>query len=347
MAFGNVGTASSNGNDSALSKQLQSVQGGSLAHENTDERSAALNQNRFSDHNRHKKKKKTSKKQTALQSSIKLRLATTDARTLPFEEWVHNLRGPAKWCSERELRAFYEFGYGSSSVTSFIKKRLMKAILIGLVMTVISFIGLPKVVHGLVGPKAIMAAIVIGVLAMFLIWAMGVRSSLRAYQNMLYQRQLVFIKFERLLIPYLSEMKNGVSLFSMLKKVCARLTDEGDRKLVQRLMGNIAEGANTSAPFVDFARRFGGSDSARLFMLSIYQMYSGNYNDAVVKDLGEQSNEQMMQQVTKIANKKLKRFNHLTTWLTMGSALVIIGYMASIIADSFSKAVKLMNQNSF
>ena len=347
MAFGNAGApgASTDGTSdvgSALGQQLQNVQAGSLAHENTNKRAAELNQNRFKDKNHHKKKQKMTKKQAALQSSIKLRLATTDARTLPFEEWSHNLRGPAKWTSEREQRAFYEFGYGSSAVSQYVKKRFVRAILFGIVAAIVGTIGAPFISKSLTGGKAIFAGIFIGLAIAFAVWSIGARNSLIAYQNMLYQRQLVFIKFERLLIPYLSEMKNGVSLFSMLKKVSLRLDDEGDRKLVQRLMGEIAEGANTSAPFVDFARRFGGSDSARLFMLSIYQMYAGNYNDAVVKDLGEQSNEQMMQQVEKIATRKLKRFNHLTTWLTMGSALVIIGYMGAIIANSFQQAIGMM-----
>ena len=91
---------------------------------------------------------------------------------------------------------------------------------------------------------------------------------------------------------------------------------------------------------MDFARRFGGSDSARLFMLSVYQMYAGNYNDAVVKDLGEQSNREMMQQVDAISRRKLKRFNNLTTWLTMAVTLVIIGYLGLMVVNQFQQAFK-------
>lgn len=347
MAFGNTGAVSDSENGSMLSNQLKNVQAGSLAHDNTDKEAQKLNQNRFKDHNhrKHKRRRGKNNKSEDLKTNINLRLATTDARTLPFAEWSENLRGPAKWCSEQEQRAFYEFGYGSSSVSSYIKGRLRKSLFMGLLGTIVGTFGAHFISKALTGPKALMTGVVIGVILVFLTWFMGVHKSMYAYNTMLYQRQLVFIKFERLLIPYLSEMKNGVSLFSMLKKVCARLDDESDRKLVQRLMGELAEGANTSEPFVDFARRFGGSDSARLFMLSIYQMYAGNYNDAIVRDLGDQSNEQMMQQVEKIANQKLKRFNHLTTWLTMGVALVIMGYMGAIIANSFKQAVGLMNQN--
>lgn len=348
MAFGNT-TSDSFAETSDLSAQLKNVEAGSLAHNNTNKEAEKLSRNRFSDRNRHKKKRGKRQKNTQedeLKSNINLRLATTDARTLPFEEWSENLRGPAKWCSEQEQRAFYEFGYGSSTVSTYVQRRLRKSLFMGILTTIVATIGAPWVMKALTGPKALMFGVVLGIAMIFLTWFMGVHKSMYAYNTMLYERQLVFIKFERLLIPYLSEMKNGVSLFSMLKKVCARLDDESDRKLVQRLMGELAEGANTSEPFVDFARRFGGSDSARLFMLSIYQMYSGNYNDAIVRDLGDQSNEQMMQQVEKIATQKLKRFNHLTTWLTMGSALVIMGYMGAIIANSFKQAVGLMNKNN-
>ena len=66
--------------------------------------------------------------QNKLTSSAQLRLATTDARTLPFTQWVMQLRGPATWIGEKEQRAYYEFGYGSSRVNAFVKSRLTKAV---------------------------------------------------------------------------------------------------------------------------------------------------------------------------------------------------------------------------
>lgn len=277
--------------------------------------------------------------QNKLTSSAQLRLATTDARTLPFTQWVMQLRGPATWIGEKEQRAYYEFGYGSSRVNAFVKSRLIKAVffsILGIIAGSVAFAVLAKKPIG----TAILMGIAAGLLLGVLIWLMGSQRAMAAYRNELYRRQLVFIQFERLLIPYLSEMKDGVSLFSMLKRVARRLPDAGDRQLVQRLMTSIAEGDTTSRPFVDFARRFGGSDSARLFMLSVYQMYAGNYNDAVVKDLGEQSNREMMQQVDAISRRKLKRFNNLTTWLTMAVTLVIIGYLGLMVVNQFQQAFR-------
>lgn len=345
MAFGNTPPASGGSKSISNINSLANASAGSLAHENTNSFGRKATENMYHDKNRRKKKRKgdTSDDPRELSTPVKLRLATTDARTLPFTQWMMNLRGPAKWCSEKEQRAFYEFGYGSETVNNAIKRRLTKGILLGIGSLVATFILVPIFFpHKLAGIKLLLVAILAGIVIGFLSWVLAARASMRAYNNMLYERQLVFIQFERLLIPYLSEMKNGVSLFSMLKRVARRLPDEGDQMLVQRLMSAIAEGTTSSAPFVDFARRFGGSDSARLFMMSIYQMYTGNYNDAVVKDLGDQSNQQMMSQVDQIIRRKLKRFNNITTWLTMGIMLIILGYLGAVMFNSFSRALKMM-----
>lgn len=273
-----------------------------------------------------------------LTSNAKLRLANTDARSLPFTQWSMQLHGPATWIGEQEQRAYYEFGYGSARVNEFLKKRLVKVIIFGVLGFIAGTIGLVTIGKKSL-PSALLMGVGIGLLLAALIWLNGSHRAMNAYRNELYRRQLVFIQFERLLIPYLSEMKDGVSLFSMLRRVSRRLPDAGDRQLVQRLMTSIGEGNMTSTPFVDFARRFGGSDSARLFMLSVYQMYAGNYNDAVVKDLGEQSNREMMQQVDAITRRKLKRFNNLTTWLTMAVVLVLIGYLGMMVISSFRQAL--------
>ncbi|HJF85982.1 MAG TPA: hypothetical protein K8V88_00940, partial [Companilactobacillus farciminis] len=57
-----------------------------------------------------------------------------------------------------------------------------------------------------------------------------------------------------------------------------------------------------------------------------------------VKDLGKQSNEAMMKQVTEIANHKLKRFNFLTTELTMATIVVLFTYIATVIVNQFTQA---------
>lgn len=329
MAFGN-NASNSIGSSSDLSQAVK----------NADQQTSLGNHggDSFGDSG---KNKLVSEDHDKLSSTAQLRLSTSDARTLPFTQWVAQLRGPATWIGEQEQRAYYEFGYGSSRVNAFIKSRLVKAAFFS-VVTMIAGTILIKLFLKKNLMQSFMLGIVSGLLLGLLIWFLGSRNAMAAYHNELYRRQLVFTQFERLLIPYLSEMKDGVSLFSMLKRVSRRLPDAGDRQLVQRLMTSIAEGDMTSTPFVDFARRFGGSDSARLFMLSTYQMYAGNYNDAIVKDLGEQSNREMMQQVDAITRRKLKRFNNLTTWLTMAVALVIIGYLGIMVFSSFQQAFKGM-----
>lgn len=329
------------GNSAIKTNDLANVSSGSLKHhESVIE--AELNNNRVK--KRGGKTKHKLKKKVTAQGNLDLRLSTTDARTLPFVEWTHKLQGPARWCSENELRGHYEFGYSSLKVNQYVKRRLQKIIVLGIIAIFAAFFFLPMAVSSMKSNSLErgLLSIVIGAVFGFVFWMLETRKALNAYRNVLYQRQLVFIKFERLLIPYLAEMKNGTSLFSMLNRVSKRIDDPTDRALIQRLMASMAEGDSSAEPFVDFARRFGGSDSARLFMLSLYQMYNGNYSDAVVKDLGEQSNRQMMQQVDAITTRKLKRFNFLTTELTMAVVIVIFTYLACVIVNQIQQAFSAM-----
>lgn len=326
-------------------KSLGNVSAGKLAHYEQNETARKLNSNHVKT-----RKKKLSRKERKRQeilnkpvtSNTVLRLSTTDARTMPYDLWVHNLTGPGKWISEMEARAWYEMGYASSAVNASVKKRLMKAIVFGLVFMMVAVFGF-RFFMKLSSLKSLELGVLIGAIIMFVMWSLGSRNALNGYHRYLYMRQLAFTKFERLIIPYLSQMKDGVSLFSMLRRVSARMDDRADQILIEKLMTTLTDGDGDDADaFTDFARRFGNSDSSRLFMLSLYQMYKGNYNDDIVKDLGKQSNEAMMKQVTEIANHKLKRFNFLTTELTMATIVVLFTYIATVIVNQFTQAFSQM-----
>lgn len=269
-----------------------------------------------------------------------LRVANTDAREKSYAVWVSLLHKPASWCSEEVLNDFYEMGYSSSAVDQAMRSKFVKAVLFG---TLLGCFGLPFLLRVLGTHVNGLSIMVVGsIMFVAMLWLHAQHQAKSAYNNYMYERQLAFTQFERLLIPYLSEMKNNVSLFSMLKRIIPRMEDPADKVLIQRLMSYMSSGESSNAPFIDFARRFGGSDSARLFMLSLYQMYLGNYSDKVVKDLGAQANRELMSQINYITKRKLHRFTMLSTWLTMCLAIVLVVFMGLLVVDQMQQAFSLM-----
>ena len=165
------------GNSAIKTNDLANVSGGSLKHhESTIE--AKLNNNRVK--KRGGKTKHKLKKKVTAQGNLDLRLSTTDARTLPFVEWTHKLQGPARWCSENELRGYYEFGYSSLKVNQYVKKRFQKIIVLGIIAIFAAFFFLPMAVSSMKSNSLErgLLSIVIGAVFGFVFWMFSKKDAL-------------------------------------------------------------------------------------------------------------------------------------------------------------------------
>lgn len=145
-----------------------------------------------------------------------------------------------------------------------------------------------------------------------------------------FQRQLQFSKFCRLLIPYLKQ-ENNQSLYAIFNKLLNRMETEEDKNSLYRLMTEMSENPNSVQPFVHFADRSSGTDSAVLFMTTVFD-YSQTAKDAsVITELGEQASEELMLMFDEILNFKLKKFVFYPTKVVMLSFIIVLGFAAGVL----------------
>lgn len=233
--------------------------------------------------------------------------------------------------SPKEQQMFYAMRLNRNSVNNMVKKRFVMALAVGLIVLVLA----PMFKASL--PITAGAALI----APIAVWFMAAKNTGSIYKVYKFNRQLNFTKFCRLLIPYLTKMKQGASLYQLLGDVSKRLDDKQDQDLVRSLMIDIANRPGEEQPFLKFAREFSGTDRAELFMLAVFDMSQGAYDDGVVKDLGRQASNDLMKQIDSVVEFKLSKFNNITTFLTMCSAIMLLGYffslIVSVIGQAFSK----------
>lgn len=249
------------------------------------------------------------------------------------ETYINTLSKPARLLtSSNEQHIFYNMRLERASVNNMIKKRLMMTIVTAVVAIIIAVVASAKIY--VIGGAAIVVPLAV--------WFLASKNTNRLYSVYKFNRQLNFTKFCRLLIPYLKKMKQGASLYQLLSDVSKRLDDPKDQNLVRTLMIEIANRPGDEEPFVQFARDFSGTDRAELFMLAVFDMSQGSYNDGVVKDLGRQASNDLMTQIDSVVDFKLSKFNNVTTWLTMCSAIMLLGYFAALISSIMSQALSQM-----
>lgn len=249
-----------------------------------------------------------------------------DEKLSELEVYRQTLTFPGKLVSEKEAEKLMEMRVTPKQTNGIIIKRLIFSLAVAavLIMLAISF-NAPKVIAlpgGLVGFTAM--------------WFMSSSGTNSVYEVFRFNRQLNFTQFTRLLIPYLTKLSDGVSLYQVFKEMLHRLDNDIDRKCLERLMVDMTNNPNSPAPFSKFAYDFSGTDRAELFMLSVYDMKQGSFDPSVVTDLGRQASDDLMKQIDKVIKMKTKRFNNLSTWLTMCSAIVMIGYLGTLVFSVMS-----------
>lgn len=156
------------------------------------------------------------------------------------------------------------------------------------------------------------------------------------YDMYSFNRALSFSKFSRLLIPYLTQLSNGTSLYSIFYKMLPRMETDDDRRLLRNLMKSMTDNQNDIKPFIRFANDFSGSDDAVIFMQTIFDMYQGSVDNEVIHGLGEQASQSLMKKIKMIEQAKLKRFTYIPTRITMSTIIVILGFALSVILKEIS-----------
>lgn len=250
---------------------------------------------------------------------------TDEAGTAPIEAYKSALTFPASMISDSEVNYLYQMNISPEEVQKLIRKRLLAMTFFFIAMVVIAAV------------SNVVSLYVVALLTPAVVWVFGLLGTKQQYNNYLFQRQLSFTKFTRLLIPYLSELKKGVQLYNIFQRIVPRLDDKRDQHLLQQLMIDMGNQPDSDVPFVEFAHKFSRTDEAELFMITVFQMKQGAYNDDTIKSLGQQASKELMAQVGEVVNRKLKRFDMLTDYLTVFAFIPLLGFLASFLFSIFKQ----------
>jgi hypothetical protein len=158
----------------------------------------------------------------------------------------------------------------------------------------------------------------------------------RMYNAFKFERHLNFIKFMRLLIPYLKEAEGGTSLYQVLRKILKRTENPVDANSVAKLMSELTDKPNDIQPFTDFAERSSGTDMSILFMQTIYDFQQNSYDTNVIDELGKIASAALQRAIDEIITFKLKRFTFFPTKIVMSAFLIVVGFAAAILKYNLS-----------
>ncbi len=96
----------------------------------------------------------------------------------------------------------------------------------------------------------------------------------RFYNNSLFQKQLTFSKFTRMLIPYL--LQSNATLYNVFNKMLFRLEEGYVKSSLENLIIEMNDNPNSEEPFKKFALMASGTDQAVLFMTTLYDYQQNN-----------------------------------------------------------------------
>lgn len=245
----------------------------------------------------------------------------------PTEVFREQLRFPGNLVSDTELNEFYTMGKSPNEVRQHMIKRILSVFLTFLILMVVFITSNGKKFDS----QSLLFELFISLGSGALVWYLFHRSINDYYQNFLFQRQLHFAKFSQILLPFLSEVKNGASLSAIFRKVIPRLDSENDKKLLRNLTIDMNNHPGESKYFVKFADDFSGTDRANSFMLQVFDIENGANDDRGVTKLGEQAQKDLMSQIDVIINKKIARFISPERTVTVAIMIPIFGVLLGFI----------------
>lgn len=184
-----------------------------------------------------------------------------------------------------------------------------------------------------IGPVAILLAF--GLSAF--IWLAKHRSVKQMYLRFTFKKQLNFSKFMRLMVPYLLQEQR--SLYSIFNSMHGRLDDPYIRSNLEILMIEINDNPNEVKAFEQFALVCSGTETASLFMSTLFDYQQSSFDVSVIKELGEIASEELFTTIDSIIAFKLKRFGMFPTKITFGSFVLTIGFVVAMILSM----VKILN----
>jgi hypothetical protein len=143
-------------------------------------------------------------------------------------------------------------------------------------------------------------------------------------------REVAFAKFMRLLTPYLLSGTN-LNAYRLFEQIGSRLNSDDDRRMVSYLLESLRLNPGKEEPYTDFARAYSGNPRAVTRMSSIYGILNTRGSKAVIETLARQADEEFMEQVRKIAKRKINSLGVISTLTFMVGMLPLFGMLASLL----------------
>ena len=175
--------------------------------------------------------------------------------------------------------------------------------------------------------------LIVGVILSFIQWTNEYKRVKRIYNNSLFQKQLTFSKFTRMLIPYL--LQSNSTLYNVFNKMLLRLEEGYVKSSLENLIIEMNDNPNSEEPFKKFALTASGTDQAVLFMTTLYDYQQNTFDSSIIEELGKMASEQLFNGVDEIIDFKLRKFNMFPTKITMLSLIIVFGYMISTFINLF------------
>lgn len=143
-------------------------------------------------------------------------------------------------------------------------------------------------------------------------------------------REMAFAKFMRLLTPYLLSGVNNND-YRLFDQIGSRLNAENDRRMVYQLLESIRLNPGKEEPYTEFANTFSGSPRAVTYMSSIYGVLHTTGSSAVIETLAKQADQEFMEQVTNIANKKAGKLGVISTMTFIVGMIPLLGMLSGLL----------------
>ncbi|HDR6259336.1 hypothetical protein ABR780_26630 [Bacillus cereus] len=158
----------------------------------------------------------------------------------------------------------------------------------------------------------------------------------KMYSAFKFERHLNFSKFTRLLIPYLKESGETVSLYQVFRKILNRMEKPVDKNSLAKLMSEMTDKPDDIKPFTDYAMRSSGSDMSINFMQTVYDFQQNSSDTNVINELGQIASAELQRAIDEIIAFKLRRFNFFPTKMVMSSFILVVGFAAAVLVYHLS-----------
>lgn len=207
-------------------------------------------------------------------------------------------------------------GYGEHEFLVFQKRRLRNSIFSGTLAIV------PAI---LVNPYLLS----LGLFFFIYNWRKQYTDERREYQDNLFEKQVSWYYFIRLIASFVVGHKESV--YVVFNKIQDRLPEGSFKDNTNKLLIDITDNPNKLEPYITFANNAaGGTDESLTFMTAFYNYVNYSNDGSIVDELCAIAKEQMKRGTTEIRMMKERHFYFYPTKLTMLNTIPIFGFVVSI-----------------